>query len=223
MTTALPSGSSSTSTRPSVPPPSTRTGSPNVAPPSAENATETRPSSRAAVNHATATRSPIDASAGPLTGHPFDRPSVRMHRPSRLPTAVHEPGDADVADLDVRSVPVRDDSAPARAGCGRRTAVAHARIDEHVRSRSPRRAARLSNGASSRRRRRRGHGWLAPFGTSAGAAAVWRPSSQTMPTAPSGASKNERNPCSVSDASRWGVMGGDQVLPWSSDSLTRIP
>ena len=64
LTTALPSSSSTTSTRPSGLPSSTVTGAPKLAPASVENASLTRGTSLAAVNQATATRRPCAATAG---------------------------------------------------------------------------------------------------------------------------------------------------------------
>src|SRR5262245_32888041 len=68
-TTALPSFSSTRSTRPPGCPPSTRIGDPNVAPPSAEKATLTRFVSRAPLNQAMATLLPDALMDGPFTGH----------------------------------------------------------------------------------------------------------------------------------------------------------
>src|SRR5829696_7451295 len=70
-TSAEPSGSNKTSTRPCVSPSSTWIGAPNVAPASAENATFTCGSPPAPVNHATATLRPAAAIDGPFTGQPL--------------------------------------------------------------------------------------------------------------------------------------------------------
>jgi hypothetical protein len=67
LTTARPSASNTTSTRPATLPPATSCGGENVRPPSAENASRTRGWS-GAVNQATATSSPRAATAGPFTG-----------------------------------------------------------------------------------------------------------------------------------------------------------
>jgi hypothetical protein len=65
---ADPSGSSSTSTRPSDISSSRRTGFPNVRPASSENATNACPCSSCMVNQAIATRRPLALKDGPFTG-----------------------------------------------------------------------------------------------------------------------------------------------------------
>ena len=65
---AAPPSSIATSTRPAGVLPSTRTGGAKRAPASSENATCTFALSFAPVNHASATRRPAAATAGPLTG-----------------------------------------------------------------------------------------------------------------------------------------------------------
>src|SRR4249919_3676937 len=65
---ADPSGSNSTSTRPSVPPSSTRIGGEKLLPASCEKAAYAWPWSFFAVNHDIATRLPLALNDGPFTG-----------------------------------------------------------------------------------------------------------------------------------------------------------